>query len=88
MYPQPVVLNRFLTLVATGKDQAERDGLAGAARLYKLEQKDGTPVVPPRLRNAIPRGHHPLGRDKTLRVIDTSPGSEPDDDWVLVVEAA
>jgi hypothetical protein len=58
---------------------------------YKLEQKDGTPADPPTVRTAAPTRPGdtiPLGRDKTLRVIDTRPGSEPDDDWVLVVEAA
>ena len=57
---------------------------------YKLEQEDGTPADPPTVRTAAPTRPGdtiPLGRDRTLRVIDTRPGSEPEDP-VLVVEAA
>jgi hypothetical protein len=56
---------------------------------YKLEREDGTPANPPTLRTAAPTRPGdtiPLGRNKTLRVIDTRPGSEVDEDPVLVVE--
>jgi hypothetical protein len=57
---------------------------------YRLELEDGTPADPPTLETAVPTWRIsdmiPLARDKTLRVIDTRPGREPDDDPVLVVE--
>lgn len=40
---------------------------------YKLEQQDGTPADPPTIRTAAPTRPGdtiPLGRNKTLRVID------------------
>jgi hypothetical protein len=59
---------------------------------YKLEHEDGTPADPPILRTAAsawsPGDTIPLGRDRTLRVIEVRPGREPDADAVLVVEAA
>jgi hypothetical protein len=59
---------------------------------YRLELEDGTPADPPTFDAAVPNWHPgdmiPLGRDRTLRVIDTRPGREPDEDPVLVVEAA
>jgi hypothetical protein len=59
---------------------------------YKLVLEDGSPADPPTLELAAPTWRPDetiaLGRDKTLRVIDTRPGLEPDDDPVLVVETA
>ena len=47
--------------------------------------------TPPALRTAVPTWNPgeaiPLGRDRTLRVIETRPG-EPDGDPVLVAEPA
>jgi hypothetical protein len=58
---------------------------------YRLELKDGTPADPPRLETAVPTWRAgdtiPLGRDRILRVIDTRPGREPDEDPVLVVQS-
>jgi hypothetical protein len=63
-----------------------------AGFIYRLELEDGTPADPPSLETAIPTWRAgdtiPLGRDSMLRVIDTRPGREPDEDPVLVVEAA
>jgi hypothetical protein len=62
------------------------------AFIFKLEQEDGTPADPPRLDTAVPNWSAgdtiPLGRDRILRVIDTRPAREPDEDSVLVVEPA
>lgn len=59
---------------------------------YMLEAGDGTPADPPTLRTAVPDWHAddtiPLGRDKGPRVVETRPGTEPDDDPVLVVKVA
>jgi hypothetical protein len=59
---------------------------------FKLEQENGTPADPARLDTAVPNWSAgdtiPLGRDRTLRVIEIRPGREPDDDPVLVVESA
>jgi hypothetical protein len=59
---------------------------------YRLEFEDGTPAVPPTFESAVPTWRIgdtiPLGRDKVLRVIDTRSGQEPDEQPVLVVEAA
>lgn len=59
---------------------------------YRLEYEDGTPADPPTLDVAAPTWRPgetiPLGRDRALRVIDTRPGREPDEEPVLVVEAA
>jgi hypothetical protein len=56
---------------------------------YRLEQEDGTPANPPVLHTAVPTWHAgdtiPLGADRTLRVIEIRPGSNPDEDPVLVV---
>jgi hypothetical protein len=56
---------------------------------YRLELEDGTPADPPPFETAVPNWRAgdtiPLGRDKTLRVIDTRPGREPDEQPVLVV---
>ncbi len=56
---------------------------------YKLEHEDGTPADPPRLHTAVPTWHAgdtiPLGRDRTLRVIETRPGSDSDEDPVVLV---
>jgi hypothetical protein len=61
------------------------------AFIFKLVLEDGTPADPPMLDTAVPTWRAgdtiPLGRDKMLRVVDTRPGLEPDDDPVLVVEA-
>jgi hypothetical protein len=71
-------------------DNRRRTGMG--AFTFKLEHEDGTPADPPTLRAAVPNwspGHTiPLGRDKTLRVIEIRPGSNPEDDPVLVVEPA
>jgi hypothetical protein len=52
-------------------------------RLGRLEQEDGTPADPPTLRTAVPSWLAAdtilLGRDRTLRVIEIRPGTEPDD---------
>jgi hypothetical protein len=57
---------------------------------FKLEHADGTPADPPLLHTAVPTWRAgdtiPLGRDRILRVIETRPGSDPDEDPVLVVE--
>jgi hypothetical protein len=57
---------------------------------YKLELEDGTPADPTTLDTAVPNWSPgdtiPLGRDTMLRVIDSRPGQEPDDDPVLMVE--
>jgi hypothetical protein len=59
---------------------------------YKLEQEDGTPADPPTFRTAVPTWSPgdtiPLGRDRTLRVVETRRGPEPDEDPVLVVRSA
>lgn len=56
---------------------------------YRLEYEDGTPADPPTLDLAAPTWRPgetiALGRDKSLRVIDTRPGRD-DEDSVLVVE--
>ena len=57
--------------------------------IFKLELEDGAPADPPRLETAVPTWRIgdtiPLGRDRILRVIDTQPGQEPDEQPVLVV---
>jgi hypothetical protein len=59
---------------------------------YQLEREDGTPADPPTFDTSIPTWRPgdtiPLGRDRTLRVIEARPGREPDDDPVLVVRPA
>ena len=59
---------------------------------YRLEIEDGTPADPPTFATAVPNWRPgdtiPLGRDRMLRVIDARPGREPDEEPVLVVEAA
>jgi hypothetical protein len=59
---------------------------------FKLEHEDGTPADPPVLHTAVPNWSAgdtiPLGRDKTLLVIEIRPGSSADDNPVLVVEPA
>jgi hypothetical protein len=58
---------------------------------FTLEHEDGSPAEPPTLRTAVPNWGPgdtiPLGGDRTLRVVEIRPGSEPDADPVLVVEA-
>jgi hypothetical protein len=62
------------------------------AFLYRLEHEDGTPADPPTLKTAVPNWRPgdtiPLGPGRTLRVIETRPGTESDADGVLVVEPA
>jgi hypothetical protein len=62
------------------------------AFLYRLELEDGTPADPPTLRTAVPNWSPgdtiPLGRDMTVRVTAVRPRREPNDEPVLVVEAA
>jgi hypothetical protein len=59
---------------------------------YTLEHEDGSPAEPSTFRTAVPNWSPgdtiPLGRDRTLRVVDVRPGQEPDGDPVLVVEPA
>jgi len=59
---------------------------------YRLEQEDGTPADPPVLHTAVPTWHVgdtiPLGRDRSLRVVEVLPGKEPDEDPVLLVRPA
>jgi hypothetical protein len=63
-----------------------------AGFLFRLETAEGVPADPPTLRSAVPNWRVgdviPLGRDRVLRVIDTRPGRDPDEDPVLVVETA
>jgi hypothetical protein len=62
------------------------------AFMFKLRLEDGTPADPPTLKTAVPNWRPgdtiPLGREKTLRVIDTRLGRDPDDEPVLVVKPA
>jgi hypothetical protein len=59
------------------------------AFIFKLELEDGTPADPPTLDTAVPNWRPgdtiTLGPSRTLRVIDTRPAQELDDDPVLVV---
>lgn len=59
---------------------------------YTLERQDGSPAEPPTFSTAVPNWSPgdtiPLGSNWTLRVVEIRPGLEPDDDPVLVVEAA
>jgi hypothetical protein len=54
--------------------------------LYRLERPDGSPAEPPLLETATsmwrPGDTIPLSRDRTLRVLEIRPGTDP----VLVVE--
>jgi hypothetical protein len=55
-----------------------------------LSSKTGAPADPPTFDTAVPNWRPgdtiPLGRDRMLRVIETRPGQELDEDSVLVVE--
>jgi hypothetical protein len=59
---------------------------------FRLELEDGTPADPPTFKAAVPNWRPgdtiALGREKTLRVIDTRLGRDPDDQPVLVVKPA
>jgi hypothetical protein len=59
---------------------------------FTLENEDGSPAEPSTFATAVPNWRPgdtiPLGKDRTLRVIEVRNGSEPDGDPVLVVEAA
>jgi hypothetical protein len=59
---------------------------------YSLEHDDGSPAEPPTFKTAVPNWSPgdtiPLGRDRTLCVVDVRPGAEPDGNPVLVVESA
>jgi hypothetical protein len=59
---------------------------------FKLEKEDGTPADPPTFRTAVPTWSPgdtiALGQDRTLCVIEIRPGSDPDDEPVLVVDQA
>jgi hypothetical protein len=63
----------------------------GMAFEFRLEHDDGTPADPPTLKAAVPTGEVAtriaLGRDRMLRVVETRPGTEPDEDPVRVVES-
>jgi hypothetical protein len=58
---------------------------------FSLEHEDGSPAEPPTISSAVPNWSPgdtiPLG-SRTLRVVEVRPGSEPEADPVLVVEAA
>jgi hypothetical protein len=58
-----------------------------AGFFFRLEHEDGTPADPPTLNTAVPNWRPgdtiPLGRDRTLRVIEVR---EDSDCAVLVVE--
>jgi hypothetical protein len=60
------------------------------AFMYSLVLADGTPADSPMLDTAVPTWRSgdtiPLGRGKTLRVIEIRPELEPDEHPVLVVE--
>jgi len=60
--------------------------------IFKLEYEPGTPADPPTLDVATPTWRPgetiALRRDRALRVIDSRPGQEPDEDPLLVVEPA
>jgi hypothetical protein len=51
-----------------------------AGFFFRLEHEDGTPADPPTLHTAVPNWQAgdtiPLGRDKTLRVIDVRDDSD------------
>jgi hypothetical protein len=57
-----------------------------------LQLVDGTPADPPKLTSAVPNWRRddvvPLGGGRSLRVLARCEGDEPDDDPILVVEAA
>ena len=59
---------------------------------FTLEHEDGSPAEPHTFSTAVPNWSPgdtiPLGANRTLRVVEVRDGSEPDDDPVLVVEAA
>ena len=52
------------------------------AFLYSLEQEDGTPADAPTLKTAVPDWRPgdtiPLGRERTLRVVETRLSKSPD----------
>jgi hypothetical protein len=54
------------------------------------EHEDGSPAEPPTLASAVPNWSPgdtiPLGGNRSLRVVEVRPGSEPDGDPLLVVE--
>jgi hypothetical protein len=58
---------------------------------FKLEQEDGTPADPPALHTAVPNWEVgetiPLGRDRTLRVVEIR-AATAEENPVLVVEPA
>lgn len=55
---------------------------------FKLEHEDGTPAEPPSFQTSVPTWRPgdaiPLGRGRSLRVLDARQESE--DDLVLIVE--
>jgi hypothetical protein len=59
------------------------------AFLYSLEQEDGTPADPPTLKTAVPDWRPgdtiPLGRERTLRVVETRLSKSSDGDPVSVL---
>jgi hypothetical protein len=62
------------------------------AFMFRLQLEDGTPADLPTLKTAVPDWRSgetiPLGREKTLRVIEIRLGRDPDDEPVLVVKPA
>ncbi len=59
---------------------------------FTLEHEDGSPAEPSTFATAVPNWSPgdtiPLGGNRTLRVVEIRDGPEPDDDSILVVEAA
>ena len=57
---------------------------------YELVLEDGTPAEPPKFTTAVPNWEPgdtiPLGPGRRLRVVQTLPGSDPNESGVLVVE--
>jgi hypothetical protein len=57
---------------------------------YRLEHDDRSSAEPEMFTTAVPTWNPgdtiPLGKGRTLRVIDTRPGREPGGDTVLVVD--
>jgi hypothetical protein len=80
---------------ANEAERAARGSAVAADRVgsfaFKLELEDGRAADPPTLKTAVPKWNAgdtiPLGRERTLRVIDVPAGTD-DDEPVLVLEQA
>jgi hypothetical protein len=59
---------------------------------FTLGHEDGSAAEPPTFKTAVPNWSPgdpiPLGGNRSLRVVEIRDGSEPDNDPILVVEAA